>query len=106
MTGRFVPFVNVIFGAVAFWHTVVVPLMLAVGVGRTVTAKLLAALVPQLLPAVTVILPFCPAVPVVTVMDVVPAPAVMLQPVGTVQVYVVALVTAAMLYTCPVKPGH
>ena len=54
--------------------------------GLTVTAKLLAALVPQLLPAVTVIFPFCPAVPVVTVIEVVPVPAVIDHPVGTVQV--------------------
>ena len=72
----------------------------------TVTALLLAALVPQLLPAVTVIFPFWPAVPVVTVMDVPPAPAVIDQPVGTDQVYVVALVTELILYTCPVNPGH
>jgi hypothetical protein len=52
----------------------------------TVTASILAALVPQLLPAVTLILPFCPAVPVVTVIEIVPAPPVIDQPVGTVQV--------------------
>ena len=38
------------------------------------------------LPAFTVIFPFCPAVPVVTVIDVVPAPAVIDQPAGTVHV--------------------
>ena len=54
--------------------------------GLTVTASVLAALVPQELPAVTVILPFCPVVPVVTVIDVVPAPAVMVHPTGTVHV--------------------
>ena len=74
--------------------------------GLTVTAILLAALVPQLLPAVTVMFPFCPAVPVVTVMEVVPAPAVIVQPVGTLHVYVVAFVTAVMLYVCAVNPGH
>ena len=51
--------------------------------GLTVTAKLLAALVPQLFPAVTEIFPFCPALPVVTVIEVVPAPAVINQPIGT-----------------------
>ena len=54
--------------------------------GLTVTANVLAELVPQLLPAVTLMFPFCPAVPVVTVIEVVPCPAVMLQPVGTVHV--------------------
>ena len=64
---------------------------------RTVTAKLLAVLVPQLFPAVTVIFPFCPAVPVLTVMEIVPAPAVIDQPVGTDKVYVDAFVTEAIL---------
>ena len=49
-----------------------------------VTAREAAAEVPQLLPAVTVMLP--PVVPEVTVIEVVPAPAVMLHPEGTVQV--------------------
>ena len=52
----------------------------------TVTANVLAALVPQLLAAVTLTFPFCPALPDVTVIDAVPCPAVMLQPVGTVHV--------------------
>ena len=52
----------------------------------TVTARVLAVLVPQLLPAETLILPFCPAEPVVTVIEIVPAPPVIDQPVGTVQV--------------------
>jgi hypothetical protein len=51
--------------------------------GFTVTAKLPGKLVPQLLPAVTVIFPFCPADPVVTVIEVVPAPPVTDHPVGT-----------------------
>jgi hypothetical protein len=54
--------------------------------GLTVTGKLAAVLVPQLFPAVTVMFPFCPAVPVVTVMEVVPVPAVIDHPVGTDQV--------------------
>jgi hypothetical protein len=58
--------------------------MLALGI--TVTARLFAALVPQLLPAVTVIFPFWPAVPVLTVTDVVPCPDVIAHPAGTVQV--------------------
>ena len=70
-------------------HCVAVP-VIAPGVagvpGFTVTAKVLTALVPQELSAVTVILPFCPALPVVTVIEVVPAPAVMVHPAGTVQV--------------------
>ena len=48
--------------------------------------EFLAALVPQLFAAVTLILPFCPVVPVVTVIEVVPAPPVIVQPVGTVHV--------------------
>ena len=54
--------------------------------GRTVTARLFAVLVPQLLPAVTVMFPFCPTVPGLTVIELVPAPAVIDQPVGTVHV--------------------
>jgi hypothetical protein len=50
--------------------------------------------------------PFCPAFPVVTVIEVVPAPAVIVHPVGTVQLYVVALAIAAIEYTCPVWVAH
>jgi hypothetical protein len=64
-----------------------------------VTARVLAALVPQLLPAVTVILPFWPAAPDVTVSLFVPCPAVMVHPEGTVHVYVVALATVLTLYS-------
>ena len=53
--------------------------------GLTVTAKLLAELVPQELVAVTVIFPFWPALPDVTVIELVVVPAVIVQPVGTVQ---------------------
>ena len=68
-------------------HKGLVPVTDAIlATGLTVTAKLLAELVPQLFPAVTVMFPFCPAVPVVTVMEVVPAPAVIDQPAGTVHV--------------------
>ena len=63
----------------------------------TVTAKVAALLVPQSFPAVTLTLPFWPVDPVVTVIEVVPFAEVMVQPVGTDQVYVVALVTALML---------
>ena len=38
--------------------------------------------------------------------DIVPAPEVIIQPAGTVQVYDVAFGTAAILYTNPVMPGH
>jgi hypothetical protein len=62
----------------------------------TVTARDEAALLPHKLPAVTEMLPFCPADPVVTVTDVFPFEDVIVQPVGTDQVYVVALGTAAI----------
>ena len=65
--------------------------------GFTVTAKTLAELVPQEFPAVTVILPFCPALPVVIVMELVVDPSVMFHPGGLVHVYVVALTTAVTL---------
>ena len=86
--------------AVIWEHAAAEPAF-AVGVagvpGLTVTARLEAALVPQLFPAVTEIFPFCPAAPVVTFIEVVPEPAVIDHPVGTVQLYVVAFVTAVML---------
>ena len=52
------------------------------------TASVLAALVPQVLVAVTVILSL-PAVPDVTVIEFVPVPAVIDHPEGTVQLYTV-----------------
>ena len=64
----------------------VVPLIVAVGLGLTITAKVREALVPHEFPAVTVMLPFSPAAPVVTVIELLVAPAVTDQPVGTVQV--------------------
>ena len=70
-------------------HWVVVPVIIpgVAGVAAlTDTAKIFAALVPQELPAVTETLPFWPEVPVVTVMEFVPVPAVIAQPVGSVQV--------------------
>ena len=65
----------------------VTPLMLACkrGKGLTVTAKVLSPLVPKSLVADTVMFPFCPAVPVVTVIECVSSPPVIIQPVGTVQ---------------------
>jgi hypothetical protein len=41
---------------------------------------------PQLLLATTVIFPFCPGVPAVTVMEVLPCPELIVHPVGTVHV--------------------
>jgi hypothetical protein len=70
-----------------------------VGLGVTVTARVLSTPVPHEFCAVTPMLPFCPEVPVVTVIEFAPAPAVMVHPVGTVQLYEVAFVTRAMLYT-------
>jgi hypothetical protein len=58
-----------------------------------VTANVLAIEVPQEFCAVTLMFPFCPEVPVVTVIDV-PELAVIDQPVGTTQLYDVALLTA------------
>ena len=55
--------------------------------GFTTTAKVLAELVPQLLEAVTLIFPFCPALPDVTVIEVVPCPLVIDHPAGTVHTY-------------------
>jgi hypothetical protein len=72
----------------------------------TVTASVFAELVPQLLPAVTLIFPFCPAVPVVTIIEVDPCPPVIVQPEGADHVYVVAPATADILYVCPVRAGH
>ena len=74
--------------------------------GLTITAKLFDALVPHELVADTVMFPFCPALPVVTVIEFDVPPAVMLHPVGTVQLYDVALATAVIEYVCPVRPGH
>ena len=53
--------------------------------GLTVTARLLAVLVPQELVAVTEMFPFCPALPEVTVIDVPPFADVIVHPVGTDQ---------------------
>jgi hypothetical protein len=53
---------------------------------ETVTAKVLAALVPHELVAVTLTFPLCPDAPAVTVIAFVPVPAVIDQPVGTVHV--------------------
>ena len=51
----------------------------------TVTAKLVVPSDPHELLPVTVMFPFCPPVPDVTVIELVPAPAVTPHPVGTVQ---------------------
>jgi hypothetical protein len=59
----------------------------------------LAELVPQLFDAVTLIFPFWPALPVVTVIDVVPWPLVIDHPAGTDHTYpfISALATAEIL---------
>ena len=54
--------------------------------GFTVTASVRAELVPQELVAVTAMFPFCPEVPVVTVIELVVLPPVIVHPVGAVQV--------------------
>ena len=61
-------------------------------------------LVPQALPARTVTDPA--TVPHFTVMAFVPDPAVMLAPVGTVQLYVLTPVTAGVVYDSPVADGQ
>jgi hypothetical protein len=68
-------------------HTIAVPVIVpgVAGVaGLTVTGRLAAVLVPQLLVAVTAIFPSCPGAPEVTVIEV-PVLIVMDQPVGTDQ---------------------
>jgi hypothetical protein len=67
-----------------------------VGIAVTVTANVLSALVPHEFCDLTLMFPFCPEVPVVTVIEVEPAPAVIVHPVGTNQLYVVALAIAAI----------
>ena len=81
----------------AHWAAVPVIAPGVAGAAITVTARVWGVLVPQVFPAVTVILPFCPAAPVVTVIELVPAPPVIVHPVGTVHVYVVAPGTAVTL---------
>ena len=81
-------------------HTVGIPAINpgVIGVaGLTVTPRELAELVPQLFVAVTLILPFWPVLPDVTVIEFVPTPPVIVHPVGTVQVYDEAFATAAIL---------
>ena len=70
-------------------HTGVIPVIVpgVAGVpGFTVTAKLLAELVPHEFVAVTVIFPFWPAVPDVTVIELVVPTDVIVHPTGTVHV--------------------
>ena len=57
------------------------------------TARVFGVLVPDVFPAVTATSPFCPTDPVVTVIDIEPCPPVIVHPVGTIHVYVVALVS-------------
>jgi hypothetical protein len=64
----------------------------------TVTAIVEAALVPHALDAVTLIFPFCPADPVVTVIELVVPPAVIAHPVGKVHAYDVAPATVGTEY--------
>jgi len=71
------------------------PVTVGTGNGFTVTALLLGV------PAAHELVPntdtFPDVVPKVTVMDVVPAPAVMVAPVGTLHVYPVVLASGSML---------
>ena len=70
----------------------------------TVIACVLAADVPQAFCAVTDT--FADVDPIVTVMLLVPAPAVIDAPAGTVQLYVIAPGTAVTEYVSPVVPAH
>lgn len=72
----------------------------------TTTANDWTELLPQELAANTVTVPFCPVKPAVTVMDVVPEPAVIDQPAGTVHEYDCASATGDIEYTLPVVPGQ
>ena len=74
--------------------------------GLTVTAKVWSALVPHELFANTVMLPLTAPPEVETVIALVPLPEIIDQPAGTVQLYVVALVTAEILYTNEFVEGH
>ena len=76
-------------------QTVAGPVMVGTGSGFTVTARLLGAPDVQLLVPYT--LTFPEVAPKVTVILVVLAPAVIVAPAGTLQVYPVALVSGAML---------
>ena len=82
-------------GAIAPLHIADIGSNVGVMFALTATVKILAALVPHPLVAVTVIVP--PAFPDVTVIDVVDCPAVMVQSAGTVHVYEVAVGTAVIL---------
>ena len=77
------------------WHTATSVPAYAVGNGLTTMALQLVELVPQLLPAVTQILP--EELPKVTIIEVVPCPDDIDAPDGTVHVYEVAPVTDDML---------
>ena len=72
----------------------------------TVTASVFGALVPQLLSAVTDMFPFCPAAPVVTVIEVVPVPAVIDHPVGTVHVCVSRCSGTEAYAVCPISQSR
>jgi hypothetical protein len=74
--------------------------------GLTVTPRVLGALLPQILSAVTLMFPFCPVLPDVTVTEVFPLLEVMVQVGGTDHVYEVAPGTVDMLYVRPVTPGQ
>jgi hypothetical protein len=90
-------------------HCVVIPLIVP-GVagfgGFTVTGSDTAALVPQLFPAVTLIFPFWPYEPAVTVTERFPLGPLKAHPVGIDQVYVVAFGTALIQYTASQAAGH
>ena len=61
--------------------------------GTDFRSRVFAALIPQLLEAVTEILPVVKPAPKRTVAEVVPCPAVTVAPVGVVQLYVTAFAT-------------
>ena len=88
-------------------HTAAFPVIAPGFAGTDFRSRVFAALVPQLLEAVTEILPFVKPTLKLTVAEVVPCPAVTVAPVGAVQLYDMAFATAEIVYVALAIPaGH